>query len=168
MQRVSVSRIALDLKSDLSGISRGGEVPERSDFRSSAMCETPRTLHRAPFRARGESLERMSSRPSNLKPCRRPQNFLSEGPGFWVPSLSLTVFCFKILNFLLKKSLCTARSRRPRSYPGVPQDTRKTLLGAEAPRSVFRARWAPGVRVKVREPLGHPWAPGVKVKVRES
>ena len=51
--------------------------------------------------------------------------------------------------------------------PGVPQETRKTLLGAVAPRSVFRVRWAPGVKVKVREPLGYPWAPGVKVKVRE-
>ena len=28
-------------------------------------------------------------------------------------------------------------------------------------------RWAPGLKVKVREPLGCPWAPGVKVKVRE-
>ncbi len=55
----------------------------------------------------------------------------------------------------------------PVSYSGVPQETRKTLLGAEAPRSVFRVRWAPGVKVKVREPLGYPWAPGVKVKVRE-
>ena len=36
----------------------------------------------------------------------------------------------------------------------------------EAPRSVFRVRWAPGVKVKFRESLGYLWAPGVKVKVR--
>ncbi len=46
------------------------------------------------------------------------------------------------------------------SYPGVPQETRKTLLGAEAPRSVFRVRWAPGVKVKVRTP-GVPLGPRV-------
>ncbi len=40
------------------------------------------------------------------------------------------------------------------SYPEVPQETRKSLLGAEAPRSVFRVRWAPGVKVKVRETPG--------------
>ncbi len=34
-------------------------------------------------------------------------------------------------------------------------------------RIVFRVRWAPGVNVKVREPLGYPWAQGVEVKVRE-
>ena len=44
------------------------------------------------------------------------------------------------------------------SYPGVPQETRKTLLGAEAPRSVFRVRWAPGVKVKIRTP-GVPLGP---------
>ncbi len=35
-----VSHIALDLKSDLSGTSPPREIPERSDFRSSAMRET--------------------------------------------------------------------------------------------------------------------------------
>ncbi len=44
------------------------EVPERSDFKSSAMCGTPRMLHQAPFGAQGENPERMSSRTTNFNP----------------------------------------------------------------------------------------------------
>ena len=48
--------------------SRKREVPERSDFKSSAMCGTPRMLHQAPFGAQGENPERMSSRTTNFNP----------------------------------------------------------------------------------------------------
>ncbi len=37
----------------------------------------------------------------------------------------------------------------------------------ESSRKLEKEGWAPGVEVKVREPLGYPWAPGVKMKAGE-
>ncbi len=44
------------------------EVPERSDFKSSAMCGTPQMLHQGAVGARGENPGRMSNRTTNLNP----------------------------------------------------------------------------------------------------